>query len=64
MFRTIKAAKEGKPLKGILELGLREKGVDYVDDANNKSLISPAARNKAEEARRLIIAGKIKVPSK
>lgn len=64
VFRTIKAAKDGKPLKGILELGLKEKGVDYIYDANNKALISPAARAKAEEARKLIVAGKIKVPSK
>jgi basic membrane protein A len=64
VFRTIKAAKEGKPLKGILELGLKEKGVDYVYDANNKALIPAAARAKAEEARKLIVAGKIKVPSK
>lgn len=64
VFRTIKAAKEGKPLKGVLELGLKEKGVDYVYDANNKALISPAVRAKAEEARKLIVAGKIKVPAK
>jgi basic membrane protein A len=64
VYRTIKAAKEGKPLKGILELGLKEKGVDYVYDANNKALIPAAARAKAEEARKLIVAGKIKVPSK
>ena len=41
VFRTIKAVKDGQPLKGILELGLKEKGVDYVYDANNKALISP-----------------------
>ncbi len=64
VFRTIKAARDGKPLKGMLELGLKEKGVDYVYDANNKALISAAARAKAEEARKLIIAGKIKVPFK
>ena len=64
VFRTIKAAKEGKPLKGILELGLKEKGVDYVYDANNKALIPAAARAKAEEARKLIVGGKIKVPFK
>ena len=64
VFRTIKAAKDGRPLKGILELGLKEKGVDYIYDANNKSLISPATHAKAEEARKLIVTGKIKVPTK
>lgn len=64
VFRAIKAAKDGKALKGVLELGLKEKGVDYIYDANNKALISPVSHAKAEEARRLIVAGKIKVPSK
>lgn len=64
VFRAIKAAKDGKPLAGILELGLKEKGVDYVYDSGNRALVPAAARAKAEEARKLIIAGKIKVPFK
>ena len=64
VFRTIKAGMSGKPPKGVLELGLKEGGVDYVYDANNKALVPAAARAKAEEARKLIIAGKIKVPFK
>ncbi len=64
VFRAIKAAKDGKPLKGILELGLKEKGVDYIYDANNQALLPAAVRAKAEEARKAIITGKIKVPFK
>jgi basic membrane protein A len=62
VFDTVKAAMSGKPLKGVIELGLKQKGVDYVYDEHNKALIPAAARAKAEEARKLIIAGKIKVP--
>lgn len=64
VFDTVKAAMSGKPLKGVIELGLKEKGVDYVYDEHNKALVPAAARAKAEEARKLIVAGKIKVPSK
>jgi basic membrane protein A len=63
VFESIKRAMAGKFKSGVIELGLKEKGVDYVYDANNKALIPPKARAKAEEARRLIIAGKIKVPA-
>ena len=34
----------------------------YVYDEHNKALVPAAARAKAEEARKLIVAGKIKVP--
>ena len=64
VFDAIKKAKDGKAPAGVLELGLKEKGVDYVYDDSNKALIPAAARAKAEEARKLIIAGKIKVPNK
>lgn len=64
VFRAVKAAKDGKPLSGVSELGLKEGGVGYVYDARNKGLLSPAARAKAEEARGLIVAGKLRVPSR
>ena len=58
VFRAIKA-KDGKPLKGI-RTGPERKGVDYVYDADNQASCGPPRQ--AEEARHLIIAGKIKVP--
>ena len=63
VFEAIKRDMDGKFKSGVIELGLKEKGVDYVYDDHNKTLIPPAARAKAEAARRLIIAGKIKVPA-
>ena len=64
VFQAIAAGKAGKFQKGIIELGLKEKGVDYVYNDHNKSRITAAARAKAEEARKAIVAGKIKVPYK
>lgn len=49
---------------GIVELGLKEKGVDYVYDADNKSLLPASARAKAETARKAIVMGQIKVPAR
>ena len=63
VFDAIKEAQAGR-LKGPVELGLKESGVDYVYDERNKNLISPVARAKAEEARALIISGRLKVPTK
>ena len=63
VFEAIKKDMAGKFKAGIIELGLKEKGVDYIYNKNNKGLIPAAARQKAEEARKIVIAGKIKVPS-
>ena len=45
---------------GVKSLDPAEHGVDYAIDDNNKALVTPAMRAKAEEARAGIIAGKIK----
>ena len=41
--------------------GLESDGVGYVVDEHNRSLLSPEAIAAAEEAKRKIIAGEIKV---
>jgi basic membrane protein A len=64
VFQTIKGGMQGQFKHGILEFGLKEKGVDYVYNADNKSLIPDAAHAKAESARKLIVLGKLKVPAK
>ncbi|MDI6808922.1 MAG: BMP family ABC transporter substrate-binding protein [Candidatus Eisenbacteria bacterium] len=62
VFETIKSVKD-KTFKGeIRVMGLREGGVDYVYDANNKSLIPDPVREKVEEIRKKIVSGEIKVP--
>jgi len=61
IYQTIKDFKEGKFVSGVKSLGLKEKGVDYVYDDNNKNLIPDDIRKKVEEVRVKIINGEIKI---
>lgn len=63
VYGAIRQAKDGTFRGGIFELGLREKGVNFIDDANNRALIPDSARARIEALRQDIIAGRIKVPS-
>ncbi len=63
VYDAIRNVREGRFTGGIFELGLRELGVDYVYDANNKGLIPDSVRARVEELRQEIIAGRITVPS-
>ena len=64
VYQTIMDFKDNKFTGGIKSLGLKEKGVDYVYDENNKSLITDEIRKKAEETRNKIISGEIKIELK
>jgi basic membrane protein A len=64
IYQTIKDFKENKFTGGIKSLGLKEKGVDYIYNENNKSLIPDETRKKVEEIRIKIINGEIKVSDK
>jgi len=63
VFQAIKAVKEGTFLGGIQQFGLREKGVGYVYDANNRALIPDSVKTRLDKLTEEIIAGRIKVPS-
>lgn len=63
VFDAVAATKHGTFAGGIRVFGLRERGVGYVDDANNRQLIPAAARARLEQLRDSIIAGHIVVPS-
>lgn len=63
VFGAIRQVKDGTFRGGIFELGLREKGVNFIDDANNRALIPDTARVRVEALRQEIIAGRITVPS-
>ena len=63
VYGAIRQAKDGTFRGGIFELGLREKGVNFIDDANNRALIPDSARARVDALREDIIAGRIKVPS-
>lgn len=63
VFDTIEQVKNGTFQGGIFQLGLKERGVDYIYDANNKGLIPDSVHARVEALRQEIIAGKISVPS-
>jgi basic membrane protein A and related proteins len=48
---------------GVYSFGLKEGGVGYVYDENNKSLIPDAVHARIEQLKQQIIAGEIKVPT-
>ena len=54
-------AKDDKLAGGINDLGLKEGGVDYAVDENNKDLITPEMKEAAEKAKADIIAGTVTV---
>ncbi len=60
VYDAFMTARAGTWKPGVESLGLAEHGVDYAMDDNNKALVTPAMRAKAEEARTEIIAGRIK----
>jgi basic membrane protein A len=63
VYDAIAAAKNDTFKGGILQLGLKENGVGYVYDANNKALIPDAVRARLGAIRDSIVAGYIKVPT-
>src|ERR1017187_5146494 len=62
VFATIAEAKNGKFTGGIKRFGLPDKGVDYAVDQYNEKILTESVRQRAEELKAEIIAGKIVVP--
>jgi basic membrane protein A and related proteins len=60
VYDAFAAARAGTWQPGVRSLGLAERGVDYAMDDNNKALVTPAMREKAEAARAEIVAGRIR----
>ncbi|MEX2152423.1 MAG: BMP family ABC transporter substrate-binding protein [Gemmatimonadaceae bacterium] len=63
VFEATRWTKEGTFKGGVYQLGLKELGVGYVYDDNNRALIPPAVHARVEQLRQDVIAGKIRVPS-
>ncbi len=61
IYQTIADFKNGTFKGGVKSLGLKEKGVGYVYDDNNKNMFLPAYKDKLDEITKKIIAGEIKV---
>jgi basic membrane protein A and related proteins len=63
VFDAVKRVRQGTFSGGVSQFGLKEGGVGYVYDDNNRSLIPDAARARVEQLKQEIIAGRIIVPS-
>src|SRR5262245_4118897 len=63
VFEATRWVKDGTFKGGIYQLGLKEGGVGYVYDDNNRALIPDDVHARVEQLRKEIIEGKIKVPS-
>jgi basic membrane protein A len=63
VFDTIRRVKGGTFEGGVYSYGLKEKGVGYIYDDNNRALIPDSVRTRLLEIERDIVAGKITVPS-
>ncbi|BEV71395.1 BMP family protein [Paludibacterium sp. B53371] len=61
VYNTFKEAQKGTWKPGVKILGLKENGIDWALDSNNRSLITPDMEKRINTARSAIIAGKIKV---
>jgi len=64
VFRTIQDFKENKFTGEIKTFGLKDNGVSYVYDDNNKNLIPADVKVKVDEIRNKIINGEIKIDLK
>ncbi len=62
-FDAISRKQNGSFTGGVYSFGLKENGVGYIYDENNKALIPAPVRARLEELKQEIIDGKIKVPS-
>jgi basic membrane protein A and related proteins len=60
-YDSFKAAKDGSWKGGVQVFGLKNDGVGYAVDDNNKAILSTDAKTKAEAAKADIISGKIQV---
>jgi basic membrane protein A len=60
-YNSFMDAKKGTWKPGLIVLGLKEGGVDYAVDDNNKSILTPEAKAAADAAKADIISGKIQV---
>ena len=60
-YKSFMDAKNGTWKPGVQVFGLKEDGVDYAVDDNNKAILTADAKAKADAAKADIISGKIQV---
>jgi basic membrane protein A and related proteins len=62
LFDAAKRVKEGTFQGGIYNFGLAQDGVGYVYDEHNRALIPDSVRQRVEQLKAQVVAGKIQVP--
>jgi len=62
VYNTIQDTQNGKFTAGPSHYGIKDKGVDYAMDDNNKKLLTADITKKLDDLKTQIAAGKIKVP--
>ncbi|AZZ37626.1 BMP family ABC transporter substrate-binding protein [Bdellovibrio sp. qaytius] len=62
VFETIKSVKAGSFQSGVNRFGLKDGGIDWALDENNKKLWSAAEIEKLNQVKKSIITGKVTVP--
>ena len=61
VYEAFKTAKDGTWQPGVQSLGLKEDGVGYAVDDNNRAVLTPEMQAKIDEAKAAIIAGTLEV---
>lgn len=61
VYNAFTAAQKGSWQPGQLVLGLAEDGVDYSADEHNRSVLTPAIRDRLDQAKAAIIRGELRV---
>jgi basic membrane protein A len=61
IYDSFMSMKNGTWKPGVTYKGLKEGGVDWVVDKDNRKLVTPAMEKKVNEAKASIISGKVKV---
>ena len=62
VYSTIEESKSGAFVGGVKRFGLVNKGIDYSVDRYNEKILTESVRNRADDLKADIIAGKIDVP--
>ena len=63
LFDAAKRVKDGKFAGGVYDFGLAQDGVGYIYDDHNKNLIPETVRQRVEQLKALVVAGRITVPT-
>ncbi|HVJ56068.1 MAG TPA: BMP family ABC transporter substrate-binding protein [Aliidongia sp.] len=64
VYQSLKSARDGSWKAGVISLGLKEDGLDWALDDNNRPLITPEMQARVQQAKEDILAGRLKVQAK